>query len=129
MDENVATDDSRAPSLDPDRHYAVLLGGAGPNMLRLKIACGAGSDVLTAQIRGGFIIELEEDGAVDWRIGPLLVECAKHGKYMALLQVLAMGPPASTGETPVSVPLLLIPWPNVETLLPGSMTKELLRDR
>ena len=114
--------------LDPDRHYATIVGKVGPSMVVVKVRCGSMADVLVSQIRGGFIMELEEDEGVDWRVGPLFLDCAKHGKYMGLWQILAAGSATPTGQKPVSVAVLMIPWPDVECVLPLSTAQWLLND-
>ena len=104
------------PGIDPDKHYSVLFGG-GDSTIRIRIACGSKGDVSVSQANGVFVQELKEE-VVNVTGGPLLVDCSKHGQYLGFLQLLPTGVEAKTGGQEVSMPLLLIPLPGVEYLLP-----------
>ena len=107
--------------VDENRHYVVLLGGKEGG-IGIRVACGSGEDVLVAQIMGVFIKELEQEMIVDpMKIGPLFVECSKHGQYLGLLQLLQSAPANQSGSYPVSMPLLLVPLHDIEHVLPFRM--------
>ena len=110
------------PDLDPDRHYGALLGGGGNNQIRVRVKCGSTQEVSVSQIGGGFVLVSEEEGRISPdRGGPLLIECEKHGKYIGLLQLMEKSPEDATGSKQLSIPIMLIPLPNVEYVIPYGM--------
>ena len=114
------------PGIDADRHYSVLRGG-GDN-IKIRIACGSGADVAVSQMLGVFVRELEDE-IIDIKGGPLVIDCAKHGKYLGLLELLlseAVEPGSRDGQ--VSMPLLLIPLREIEYLSPIGLGQVLCRD-
>ena len=116
------------PGIDADRHYSVLRGG-GNNNIKIRIACGSGADVAVSQMRGVFVRELEDE-IIDTNGGPLVVDCAKHGKYLGLLELLltqAVEPGSRDGQ--VSMPLLLVPLRDIEYLSPTGLAQMLARDQ
>ena len=107
-----------------DRHYSVLFGGDN-NTMRIRIACGSEADVAVSQILGVFVRELEDE-TVNTNGGPLIVDCAEHGKYLGLLELLlteAAEPRSRDGQ--VSMPLVLIPLRDVEFLSPIGLAQQL----
>ena len=116
------------PGTDADRHYSVLLGG-GNNNIKIKIACGSGADVAVSQVQGVFVQELEDE-TINISGGPLIVDCAKHGKHLGLLELLltqALEPGSRDGH--VSMPLLLIPLRDIEYLSPLGLAQMLAQDQ
>ena len=107
--------------INANRHYAALMGGAvRGNSLRIKVACGSTADVMVSQVRGMFLQEAE-DGEIGVDAGPLVIDCDQHGKYLGLLGILPRAPKDEKGSAAVSLPLMLIPLPNVEHVLPLGM--------
>ena len=104
--------------LDPDRHYAVMMGGEA-NEIRVKIGCGSNADVFVGQLNGSVIFELGKEGAVNpTGLGPLYINCAQHGSFLGVWQVLAKAQASDPAGAPVSMPLLLIPLRDIEHLDP-----------
>ncbi len=104
--------------LDPNKHYSVIFGGKGnDNSLRIRIGCGSEADVFVGQLKGAMIVELEGDLVYPVGAGPLYINCAKHGSFLGMFQVLVKGK-GPNGSDPVSMPLLLVPLPGIEHLDP-----------
>ena len=110
--------------LDEDRHYSVLLGSTNNN-IRIKVACGSGSDVSVSQCLGFFVRELTGEVVNTTGGGPLLVDCSKHGKFLGLLEILSTGPKSPSGQEPITMPLLLIPLHDIEYVLPLEQAERL----
>ena len=108
-------------TLDPNRHYAAPLGTDDNGKLGIKLACGSEDDVAVSQISGVFARELE-DGEFDIQSGPLLIDCAHHGKFIGLLEILQKGPEDETGSAKASLPILMIPLRDVEYVIPFGMS-------
>ena len=115
--------------LDPNKHYSVMFGGkGGENSLRIRIGCGSEADVFVGQLKGAMIVELEEDVVYPVGVGPLYVDCAKHGSFLGMFQVLVKGK-GPDGSDPISMPLLLIPLPGIEHLDPLGTSSRLARQK
>ena len=99
-------------NLGPDEHIVSLLGAGRNEALKVKMGCASGEDIAVSQIKGCFVQELE-DGVVEPRLGPLLIDCAKHGFYLGLFLILPTGEVTETGAS-ISMPILMIPCPNAE---------------
>ena len=107
------------PGLNPNRHYMTLLGGKD-DQIRIRFGCGSGADVSLSEVRAGLIMELEDDIINFSKTGPLFVDCARHGQYLAFWQLLRKA--AKTADSyPVSMPLLLIPLRDVEHVISEGM--------
>ena len=108
-------------TLNPERHYAALLGTKEDGKLGIKLACGSQDDVAVSQISGVFTRELD-DGEFNIQGGPLLIDCERHGKFLGLLEVLRKSPEDETGSAKASLPILLIPLRDVEHIIPFGMS-------
>ena len=106
-----------------NRHNAELRAGpraGGQAALYPVITCESGADVSVSQIVGGLIMGLQE-GPVNLVNGPVFVDCAEHGTYLGLVQLLTRGANPETHQSQVSMPFLLIPLHNIEYVLPESL--------
>ena len=104
---------SRTMPVDPDRHYAALLGGDDEDW-QIRAFCGTGVRLDVAQVRGAFVVDLDDHGAFHPNAGPLVVQCPAHGPYLGLLRPLARGPANAEGSIDVSMPVMLVPLADVE---------------
>ena len=106
-----------------NRHRAEVIAGprtSGQAALYPVITCESGADVSVSQITGGLILGHQEE-PVSNMVGPVFVDCAKHGAYLGLLQLLIRGSNPETHQSQVSMPLLLIPLHNIEYVLPETL--------
>ena len=104
------------------RHRAELKGGSregGQAAVYPVITCESGADVSVSQIAAGLILGHQEN-PVSFMTGPVFVDCAEHGTYLGLLQVLTRKAIPQTQQSQVSMPILLIPLRNIEYVLPES---------
>ncbi len=107
--------------LDPDRHYAAVMGprDEAGSPLRIRVGCGSGRDVAVSQfVMGPMVRELTNDEiGLKESHGPLYIDCEKHGSFLGLLQILETGKQAGSDESfSVSMPLALLPLGTAESV-------------
>ena len=107
------------------RHRVELTGGqdaTGKAAIYPRVECESGAEVSVSPITGGLI--WGDAGAAtqpNLMSGPVLVDCATHGSYLGFAHVLLRGSNFGVGESPVSMPLMLVRLQDIEWVLPESM--------